>query len=151
MLEQTITLKLPMPVLGKLKRAAELTYRSLDEIVASTINATLTAPPGMPAHLSDELAVMHLLSDEALWAAAQPTFSPAQRLRLEQLNHIAGARELTKAESAEQAALLEAYDYSILHRAQALAILAQRGHRVQLEDPWQANPYDQSVDSASLA
>jgi hypothetical protein len=41
---------------------------------------------------------MHLLSDEALWAAAQPTLSPAQRLRLEQLNHIAGARELTKQE-----------------------------------------------------
>ncbi len=151
MLEQTITLSLPTPVFGKLKRAAELTYRSLDEIVASTINATLIAPSGLPVHLANELAAMHLLGDEALWAAAQPTLSPAQRLRLEQLNHIAGERELTRAESAEQAALLEAYDYSVLHRAQALAILAQRGHRIQLEDPWQAHPDDKSADSANAA
>ncbi len=97
------------------------------------------------------LAVVALALGVTLWAAAQPTLSPAQRLRLEQLNHIAGERELTRAESAEQAALLEAYDYSVLHRAQALAILAQRGHRIQLEDPWQAHPDDKSADSANAA
>lgn len=128
--EKTITVKLSEPAFRKLQRAAELTYRSVDEILASTINATLVAPPDLPSDLADELAAMHLLSDEALWAAVAPSLSPAEQRRLEQLNHFAGERSLTQAETEEQAALLEAYHRSVLRRAQALAILAQRGHPI---------------------
>jgi hypothetical protein len=49
---------------------------------------------------------MHLLSDEALFAAVQPSLSPAEAARLKQLNHAAGERSLTQAEVSEQAALL---------------------------------------------
>lgn len=128
--EKTITVKLPEPAFRKLQRAAELTYRSVDEILTSTINATLVAPPDLPSDLADELAAMHLLSDEALWAAVAPSLSPAEQRRLEQLNHFAGERSLTQAETEEQTALLKAYHRSILRRAQALAILAQRGHSI---------------------
>ena len=107
-LAQTITVKLPLPVLGKLKRAAELTYRPIDEILASTIDAALVAPSGLPDELAGELAAMHLLSDQALWAAVHPSFSPAEQQRLRQLNHTAGERPLTQAEAAEQTALLAA-------------------------------------------
>jgi len=130
MAEQTITVKLPESAVRKLQRAAELTHRSVDEILANAIHAVLTAPPDLPPDLADELAAMRLLSDEALWAAVQPSLSPAEEARLKQLNRIAGERPLTQAEAAEQAALLEAYHRSLLRRAQALAILAQRGHPV---------------------
>ena len=151
MSEQTITIKLPEATLRKLRRAAELTHRSVDEIVTSTIQAALVAPPDLPPELSDELAAMHLLSDDALWAAAQPSLSPAQQTRLEQLNHIAGQRPLTQAEAAEQAALLEAYHRSLLRRAQALAILAQRGHPVAPDDLKSASPDGNSTHSQSPA
>lgn len=128
--EKSITVNLPEPAFRKLQRAAELTYRSVDEILASTINATLVAPPDLPPELADELAAMHLLNDDALWAAVEPSLSPAEQRRLEQLNHAACERPLTEAEAQEQAALLKAYHRSVLRRAQALAILVQRGHPI---------------------
>ena len=75
---------------------------------------------------------MHLFSDEALWAATAPSFSPTEEYRLNQLNAAAGERDLTPAEEAEQQSLIAAYHRSVLRRAKALAILAQRGHRVPL-------------------
>jgi hypothetical protein len=76
---------------------------------------------------------MYLFSDEALWAAAQSSLSPAEQLRLRQLNRKAGERPLTDAEKAEQEKLLAAYHRSVLRRAKALAILAQRGHHLPVE------------------
>lgn len=133
MLEQTRTVQLPEGVFQKLQRAAELTYRSIDEILESTINATLVAPPDLPPVLANELAAMNLLSDAALWAATHPSISPAEQQRLQQLNHLAGERTLSEAEAAEQTALLAVYHRSVLRRAQALAILLQRGHSIPFQ------------------
>ena len=75
-----------------------------------------------------ELAAMQLFSDTALRAAVEPSLSPAEQWRLHHLNATAGERELTSAEKDEQQALIAAYNRSVLRRAKALAILAQRGH-----------------------
>lgn len=130
MTERTFTVTLPEHTFFKLQKAAEVTYRSVDDLLASTIDATLVAPPDLPEALANELAALHLLGDEALWAAVLPSLSPSEQHRLEQLNHIGGERDLTIAESAEQAALLQAYYRSMLRRAQAIAILKQRGHEI---------------------
>ncbi|MCE7982474.1 MAG: hypothetical protein DYG89_14885 [Caldilinea sp. CFX5] len=130
MTERTLTVRLPENTFLKLQKAAEVTYRSVDDLLASTIDATLIAPPDLPEALANELAALHLLGDEALWAAVLPSLSPAEQHRLEQLNHIGGERALTAAEEAEQAALLQAYYRSMLRRAQAIAILKQRGHEI---------------------
>lgn len=130
MSEKTVTIELPESLFRKLQRAAELTYRPLDEVLASTLNALLVAPPGLPTALADELAAMHVLSDDALWSATRPSLAAAEQHRLQQLNHAAGERSLTQAEQAEQTALIHAYQRSLLRRAQALAILAQRGYRL---------------------
>lgn len=135
MSDTTITVTLPEPTLRKLQRAAELTYRSVDEILLGVLNVALSVPPDLPSDVAEELAAMRLLSDDALWAAAQPSLSPAEQQRLQQLNHIAGERSLTQAESAEQAALLKAYHRSVLRRAEALAILQQRGHPISPDLP----------------
>ncbi|MCP4167583.1 MAG: hypothetical protein GY759_17065 [Chloroflexi bacterium] len=129
-IEQTITVKLPQSIVRRLQRAAEITYRSVDEVLASTVEAALSAPSDLPDELADELAAMHLLNDEALHAAAQPSLSAADQQRLQQLNQEAGEGELTLAEATEQTALLAAYYRSMLRRAQALAVLAQRGYPV---------------------
>ena len=146
-----ITVTLPAPVLNRLRRVAELTYRSVDDVLASTVSAALAAPPDVPSELADELAAMHVLSDEALWAAAQPVISAAEQQRLHQLNHIAGERELMQAEAGEQTALLHAYHRSMLHRAQALAILAQRGHPVVSESLSALSGNGEFADSRSAA
>ena len=145
--EQTLTIRLPASVVAKLKRAAALTYRSVDDIVATTVDAALAEPPSVPVDLAAEFAAMHLLSDQALQAAAQPSLSPAELYRLRQLNHTAGERSLTQAEEAEQTALLDAYHLSVLRRAQALAILAQRGHEMPYRTSLETGADDEFLNS----
>ncbi len=144
--EQTLTVRLPASVVAKLRRAAALTYRTVDDIVATTVDAALVAPPSAPDDVAAEFAAMHLLSDQALFAAAQPSLAPARLSRLRQLNHAAGERALTEAEEAEQTALLESYQLSVLRRAQALAILAQRGHPLPDRTAFEASDDDQPID-----
>lgn len=145
--EQTLTVRLPASVVAKLRSAAALTYRSVDEIVATTVDAALVEPPSAPADVAAEFAAMHLLSDQALFAAAHPSLPPANLSRLRQLNHTAGERTLTGAEAAEQAALLEDYHFSVLRRAQALAILAQRGHAIANRTSLEASVDDQPLNT----
>jgi hypothetical protein len=133
MAEKTIAIDLPESTYHKLKRAAELTYRSVDEVLRYTIESSLPTPPDAPPELARELAAMHLFSDEALWAAVSPSLSATKQTRLMQLNQTATQRNLTTAETAEHQDLLVAYYHSLLRRAQALAILAQRGHPVELD------------------
>ena len=121
--------------------------RSLEEMTDFWDTHSLTEPPSVPADLAAEFAAMHLLSDQALQAAAQPPLSPAELYRLRQLNHAAGERSLTQVEGAEQTALLNVYHISVLRRAQALAILAQRGHEMPYRTSLETNADDESLDS----
>ena len=125
-----VNVQLPEPVFRKLQRAADLAHRSVEELLATTVNAALPESPDLPDDLADELTTMYLLGDDALWAATEPSMPPAEQRRLGQLNHAAGERPLTKAEEAEQTRLFAAYHRSVLRRAQAFAILAQRGHPI---------------------
>ena len=133
MTAQTVSVSLPRSVFLKLERAAQLTHRSVEQVLTATVNTVLVELPGLPTDLANELAAMHLFSDEALWAALHPSLSPAEQFRLNQLNHKAGECPLTGAEEAEQEHLLTAYQGSVLRRAKALAILAQRGHSLPVE------------------
>ena len=60
--------------------------------------------------------------------AKEPTLSPYELRRMEQLSDLADGRDLTAREEAERRDLLSAYDRSVLRRAQTLALLKQRGH-----------------------
>jgi hypothetical protein len=128
----TRPLQIPEFLFERLKRAAELTHRTVEDIAATGLEAVLPPTPNLPPDIADELAAMHFFDDEALWAAAEPSLSPAEERRLTQLNSAAGERELTLAEESEQQNLIAAYRRSVLRRAKALAILAQRGHRVPI-------------------
>ena len=132
MIQQSPMVKIgvPVPLYDRLKRAAELTHRSVEDVLASTVNAALPPDPSLPAELIDDLAALALFSDDALWAAAESSLSPAQQRRLEQLSAVADSRNLTAAESSELSQLLEQYDRSVLRRAKALAVLAQRGYQI---------------------
>ncbi len=124
-MSQTLTITLPDSVFKILTGMAELTYRTVDEVVLSAVETTVISPD-LPGDIASELASMPTFSDEKLWAAIKPTFSEYEQSRLTQLSEL--ERPLTRMEEAEQATLLRAYDRSVLRRAQALALLKQRGH-----------------------
>ena len=90
MTTRTVSVQVPEPIFRKLKRAADVTCRPVEEVLAATLNAALPEPSGLPPELADELASMHLFSDDALWAAVEPSLSPTEQRRLGQLNRFAG-------------------------------------------------------------
>ncbi len=134
MSERTVSIEVPESTYGKLKRAAELTHRSVDEMLTSTIDAALVAPPDLPQGLSIELAAMNMMSDSALFLALNPNLATQKYKRFQQLNEEAQKRDLTQAEEAEQDRLLDLYQQAVLRRAQAMAILHQRGHELSREE-----------------
>lgn len=80
--------------------------------------------------LENTLAQLALLDDEALWHAARTTFATDAARRLEDL-HLKRQREgLTEGEAQTAATLLQQYERAMLVRAQAAALLKQRGHDV---------------------
>jgi hypothetical protein len=130
MASRAVTIQLPGRLWQRLKYVAQASHRSVQDVLTAGITATLPAIADLPANLADELAAMTWLSDQALWGATTPTFAPEQQARLAALNELANRRDLTVGEQAETETLLAAYHRSVLCRAQAFALLAQRGHRM---------------------
>ena len=102
----------------------------MEDVLTTSVNVALPGLSDLPDDLADELSALTMLNDEALRAAAEPSFSLSQQRRLAQLSHAGGTRPLSKAETSELAHLLDLQDRSILLRAQALAILAHRGYDI---------------------
>lgn len=126
----TMMLEVPEPVFRRLQHIAEITNRSIQEVLVATVNVALPSDAELPTEVADELAAMSMFNDDALWAAVESSLSPSQQRRLRQLNETADIRPLTDAEEKELAQLVEAYDRAVLRRARALALLAHRGYDV---------------------
>lgn len=127
---QTVSVELPEPIFRRLRRVAEVTHRSVEDVLATTVDAALPQTPGVPAEVADDLAALALFSDAALWAAAETTPSPEQQHRLNQLTQEGETRPLTEAEEMELTQLIDTYDRAVLRRVKALALLAQRGYNI---------------------
>ena len=86
----TIAVHIPESLFHKLKRAAELTHRSVEDVTVTSLEAALPIVQNLPPDVANELAAMHLFSDDALWAATAPSLSPTEEYRLNQLNSSEG-------------------------------------------------------------
>jgi hypothetical protein len=84
----------------------------------------------LPDDLNQTMTSLALLDDEALWRAARSHLPPETADQLERL-HLQQQRDgLSDAEVQELARLMRQYERSMLVRAQAAALLNQRGHDV---------------------
>lgn len=134
--DETVSVRLPQSLFQRLERIAAVTHRSVEDVLTTTVDVALPPTPNISPDLADELAAMVLFSDESLKAAAQSSLSAAQQERLAQLSHAGGERTLSKSEKRELERLLDLYDQAVLRRARALAILAQRGHDIDVVGQW---------------
>jgi len=128
---QTVSVQIPESLYYRLQRIAIVTHRSVEDVLATTVNVSLPPQPGLPESLADELTAMQLFNDEALWAATESSLSSSEQRRLRQLGENGDARKLTKGEKNELDNLLEKYDQAVLRRAHALAILSHRGYDIE--------------------
>ena len=125
-----VPVNVPKPLYTRLMNIATLAQRSVEDVLSSAVAVALPPSPDLPDAIADELAEMIWLSDEALWNATNPTFTSEQQTRLASLNALVDKQPLTLQEQIEQAQLLDAYEYSVLRRAQAFSILKRRGHQI---------------------
>jgi plasmid stability protein len=127
---QTLTLHVPEVLFSRLKQRAEQANRTVE---AETLDLLATAVPvaeELPAELEQALADLGSLDEEALWRAAQSRLAAEAAAELEAL-HLKRQREgLTAAETQRLADLVRQYERAMLVRAQAAALLRERGHDV---------------------
>lgn len=138
MVGRSVLVELPVDVYEQIKRAAELSHRSVEDVLVEAVMAAAPVIDTAPEALRSSLAHLAYLNDAALWQAARATIPAKQRERLEFLHVIQQQRLLTDDEIAEETNLLRLYQETLLVRAQAAVLLKQRGYDVA--DPSQFAP-----------
>jgi plasmid stability protein len=127
---QNVMLRLPDPLYQQLKRRAEQTRRTVEDELLDVVATAMPAPDELPPDLAEAISPLAVLDDEALWREARSRLAAEASERLESL-HLKRQREgLTEAEAQETSSLVRQYERAMLVRAQAAALLKQRGHDV---------------------
>ncbi|HLB45739.1 MAG TPA: hypothetical protein VJL59_01815, partial [Anaerolineales bacterium] len=96
------------------------------EVVATAVPIADELPPD----LAEAISPLALLDNEALWRAARSHLPAEAASQMEEL-HLKRQREgLSEAEQQTLAGLVRQYERAMLVRAQAAALLKQRGYDV---------------------
>jgi plasmid stability protein len=127
-----VTLDIPDTLYSRVKQRAEQSHRSIEDELLEMLAAAPSATDQLPDDLAGAIAPLALLDDAALWRAARHHLSASTAARLEALHFKRQSEGLTDAESATLAGLVRQYERAMLVRAQAAALLKQRGHDVSI-------------------
>lgn len=127
---QSVTLRLPDPLYQRLKRQAEEAHRTVEDELLDVLAAAVPEDDELPADLVEALAPLAAMDDEALWRAARAKLPAESAERREALSFKKQREGLTDPEAREAESLLREYERAMLVRAQAAALLKQRGHDI---------------------
>lgn len=127
---QRVTLELPELLYQRLKDRAVQAHRTVEDEMLDVLATSVPVADELPVDLDQAISPLVLLDDQALWRAARGTLPSDIAQRLEEL-HLKRQREgLTADEAQIVATLVRQYERAMLVRAQAAALLKQRGHDV---------------------
>lgn len=130
MTTQTVTLDLPELLYQKLRLRAAQSHRTVEDELLEVLATAVPVADDLPAELDEAISPLGTLNDAELWRAAQTHLPADAAAQLEQL-HLKRQREgLTEQQQNEAALLLRQYERVMLIRAQAAALLKQRGHDI---------------------
>jgi plasmid stability protein len=127
---KTMTLSFPDDLYDRLKQRAEQTHHSLEEEALGVLAAALPADDRLPNAIEGELASLAALDDEGLWQAARSRLTDDEVTRSEALHWKSQREGLSDTETQAAADLADTYERLMLVRAQAVALLKQRGYDV---------------------
>jgi plasmid stability protein len=127
---QSITLNLPGPLYNRLKQRADQAHRTVEDELIEVVATAVPVGDELPADLSEAISPLSLLDDDALWRAARTHLPVEAAAQMENL-HLKRQREgLTETEAQILTSLVQQYERTMLVRAQAAALLKQRGYDV---------------------
>lgn len=130
----TITIPLPDTILKRAQQAAIVLHRSLEDVLAATLDAGLPDVGDAPDLLQAELAAMTWLGDQELWSIAQSTMTDSQQAQLRRLSDKQGQQPLSPKNEERLDTLRREYGRITLRKARALALLSLRGGKPLLAD-----------------
>jgi hypothetical protein len=125
-----VTVNVPSALYDRLERRAVQTHRTVEDVLLDVLATAVPVADELPSDLADALSPLTLLDDAALWRAARSHLPTEVAAQLEAL-HLKRQREgLTDSETETLARLVRQYERAMLVRAQAAALLKQRGYDV---------------------
>ncbi len=130
MTAQPVTVNLPEVLYRQLQVRARQHQRSVADEALELLATAVQVAEGLPDDLEQALAPLELLDDAELWRAARSSLLQEAARRLEELHHKQQREGLTTHEDEERAHLVRQYERAMLVRAQAAALLKERGHDI---------------------
>jgi len=121
---------MPEPLFRELQQRAAQASRSIEDETLEVLAAAVPVMEKLPADLAAALSSLALLDNDGLWQAARSHLARAAAVELEDLHHKRQREGITDAETQKMAHLVRQYEQAMLLRAQAVALLKQRGQDV---------------------
>ena len=129
---QPVTLQLPNALYHHLKRRAEQARRSVEDELVEVVATAVLVGDELSADLGEATSPLSLLGDNDLWRAARSHLPAEASAQLESLHLKRQSEVLTESEKQTLASLVRQYERAMLVRAQAAALLKQRGYDVSV-------------------
>jgi plasmid stability protein len=123
-----VTLNVPGPLYDRLKQRAEKSNRPVEVELLDVLTAAVPGLDELPSDLAQAIAPLALMDDESLSRAARSGLAPEAAELLQELHDKRQREGLTESEAQTLAGLVKEYERAMLVRAQAAALLKQRGH-----------------------
>jgi len=130
MATQRVTVNLPQALYEQLKQRAAQSHRTVEAELVEVVGTVVPMAGELNPALTELLAQMEHLDDQALRQVAQRHLSQRAQARLQSLNLKRQREGLTEAEAQKANILLREYEQIILLRAQAAKLLKERGQDI---------------------
>lgn len=131
---ELIILKVPEDISVRARQIAETVAQPVEQLLLNHLK-TLAAPlPVLPPDTQAELDALQHLSDDALWTIAREQMPEDVQARAHALMDQNSRSVMTDEEHAELEQLVERGDRLMLRKAEAAALLRQRGYTFTQKD-----------------
>jgi hypothetical protein len=128
----SITLPVPDDIYDCARRIAEGTSQSIEAVLLQQLKDAFAAPlPDLAPEEQRELEALRFLSDDALWTIARDQMSEDRQVRMQTLMDANSQGTLDDAQRSELEALVAQGQRLSVRKAQAAALLTERGYLVK--------------------
>ncbi len=131
---EQITLTLPEDISARVRQIAETTFQPVEKIVLDHLKSLSIQLPPLPPDDQAELDALHHLSDDALWTIVREQVPEDAQARAHTLMDRNSRGIITDAEADELEKLVQRADRVMLRKAEAAAILKERGFAFSQND-----------------
>ena len=130
-----VTLPVPDYIYERARHIAEATGQPLESVLVRQLEDAFAEPlPTLPPDEQRELDALADLSDEALWTIAREQMPEAKQARMQALMDDHSRETLSGKPYAELEQLVQQGQRLMLRKAQAAALLTERGYTVTPKD-----------------